>query len=486
MEWLKKNNFNIIIFCVFLIGIFFRLKGYLVNQSLWHDEATLAASIYNRHFYEMFQPLLHNQCAPLLFMLSTKFVTLFFGVGEWALRLIPFVGGCISIFVFYKLTENTLINQLTRILALILFILNFQLIKYCGEFKQYSTDVLVYICAILYFVNLSFENINKRKICQYAVMSIVFVLSAFPAIFVLAGKILQLVMTLNKKTLKNIFLYLLMLGAVSSLYYYLILYQNQSVQSTLHSDYWNSGFISFNLGLLRKIIEDNLGYFFDFGNDNLLLALLMIILGAILFVKNKNKYIQLCLLSIVFMCLASMGHIYPIYQRTALSLIPILLIFICKPLDFALEKRQKILAIVVLALLMFCFKQYDKKYLTELYQNKYIKMEYGRELMNIMQEKIHSYDYIVVGDASDSEFFYYSFLFKDKWRSHFKTLVMGYDRTQLSGFLNSLKKGYCWIYMPYDFYDDSIIPFVLSWARHHKIIYEYKKSEGLLLYVRIE
>ena len=58
---------NIIWWLVVALGIALRVRQYLVNHSLWEDEASLAFNLVNRSFSQLTQLLDYHQAAPIGF-----------------------------------------------------------------------------------------------------------------------------------------------------------------------------------------------------------------------------------------------------------------------------------------------------------------------------------------------------------------------------------------------------------------------------------
>src|SRR5215831_4593695 len=114
---------NISIALILLVGIVFRLRQYLINRSLWADEAMLALNIVNRNFAGMFQPLDFNQGAPIGFLLVEKFFNTLLGRNELVLRLLPIIAGLAALWLFYILLKRVT-SGAGLLVALRLFALN--------------------------------------------------------------------------------------------------------------------------------------------------------------------------------------------------------------------------------------------------------------------------------------------------------------------------------------------------------------------------
>ena len=129
------------------VGAGLRLYFYLLNRSLWFDEALLALNLSGRSFAELLQPLDYNQSAPLGFLLLQKTLISLLGNRDYWLRLIPLLAGLSSLPLFY-LTARRFLRPAAVQVVLWLFALSPPLIYYSSECKQYSSDVLIALLLI--------------------------------------------------------------------------------------------------------------------------------------------------------------------------------------------------------------------------------------------------------------------------------------------------------------------------------------------------
>ena len=129
---------------IFLIGlgVLLRTAQYAGNLSFWVDESALALNIIRKSYGELLNPLDYHQAAPVGFLLLEKYVSLHLGIGEYSLRLVPFLSGIASLPVFHALARKSLPKAAIP-WALFLFAIAGPLVYYSAEMKQYSSDVLV-------------------------------------------------------------------------------------------------------------------------------------------------------------------------------------------------------------------------------------------------------------------------------------------------------------------------------------------------------
>jgi len=168
------------------VGVVLRVSQYLVNSSLWLDEAALARNIIDRSVAQLFRPLDYAQVAPIGFLLVEKGVSLLFGTSEYALRAFPLACGIASIFLFWRLAERV-VSGWTVPFAVGLFAIATPAVYFSSQVKQYSVDVLVSIALLLASTEIRRRGITARRASGLGVLGLVAVWFSQPAVFVLAG-----------------------------------------------------------------------------------------------------------------------------------------------------------------------------------------------------------------------------------------------------------------------------------------------------------
>ncbi len=162
-DFLKKYWYHILIFAIIICAIVFRVEALRIRESWW-DEAALAYNfVENEGILWTFKPLAHFQMAPPLFLILTKFVTSIFQGTEWSYRIIPFLSSIISIPVFYILSTKFLTQKRAVIFANFLYAVNFALIRWATEFKQYSGDILIFMLVFLWLNNFDKKELQGLK-----------------------------------------------------------------------------------------------------------------------------------------------------------------------------------------------------------------------------------------------------------------------------------------------------------------------------------
>ena len=156
---IEKNWFEIILTTFILLGLLISLVDLLHNKSLWLDEACLALNIVSKSYLDLLTPLDDGQVAPIGFLFTEKLLTDVFGSHDWVLRVLPFFSFILSIVLFFFLNNRLFKSVKVALLSCALFSLNFTLINYSTEVKQYSIDVFFAILIVL--SSLKF-NTNKN------------------------------------------------------------------------------------------------------------------------------------------------------------------------------------------------------------------------------------------------------------------------------------------------------------------------------------
>lgn len=123
-------------------GLLIRALAFYPDRSLWLDEASLGMSIHHLGFRRMLMPLMFNQAAPLLFLYGERLMYLLLGPADWVLRVLPWIASAVSLPMIYVLARQNGSRHFAW-LALAFVVASPEHVRYSGELKQYSLDVLV-------------------------------------------------------------------------------------------------------------------------------------------------------------------------------------------------------------------------------------------------------------------------------------------------------------------------------------------------------
>ena len=471
---LKKNIYPLILGLIIFIGFLLRLKGYIDNPSLWHDECALGWNILNKNYVELFDKLRFLQVAPPMFLISTKFLVWIFHaqsnvfICDSILRLIPFVIGNLSIILFYFVCKYIFNSKWTTLIAILLFSLNPMLINYSFEFKPYIVDVFCTLLILLIILNIDFNKIKLKESLIYGgIFAILPWFSFMASIVEFAG---FLVLSYKKENPKKFFI--ISLPVIISIFMYLKLFiiKIYEQNSTGMLNYWNNEFIKKDLSNVTQLNFENLHYFFS--NLPLFSCTIFVILmfiGAILFFKdNKLKLIFISILIESTLIVSSIMYIYPYSKRLLLFLIPFLIIFGVKVFDI----KNKILASFLLSFTIIPHFLFALQYIKI---PKITKGYFAREMIIQINNNIKPNDKIIVNENSNVEYFYYNMFFNIKNEFKFLKEELKIDECK------KLEKGEYWLYMPYSG-KNSNTKNIINWLEENtKILFKAQAKQSTLI-----
>jgi Dolichyl-phosphate-mannose-protein mannosyltransferase len=334
-----------IVILLILLGVLLRVRQYLTGRSLWADEAMLALNIVNRNFAGLFKPLDYDQGAPIGFLLVEKFFNSILGKNEFALRLFPLIIGLISLWLFYLLLKQ--ITSGTGLLtALALFAFNPRLIYYSSEVKQYILDVAVTILLLLLAAPVFNTSPRKKDFAGLTLAGLIALWFSHPALFVLAGIGLTLVVIyLKKRDYSNLRFVIGMglLWILDIIFLYLLILKDIS-QNAYMREYWQGAFLPMppwsDPGWFPTAIHENIGIQFGIPYAVWFVFLIMLIGWIVLFFQNQNYAIPSACILLVTLTASALG-LYPVFERMILFLIPIGLILIGTTVEALHQRVQR-------------------------------------------------------------------------------------------------------------------------------------------------
>lgn len=353
------HKFGLITLCA--CGVYIRFREYLLNHSLWLDEATLALNIVNKSFSQLMTMPLENASAPLGFVLLSKMVTMAGGDSEYALRFIPLCAGIVSLILFIQFLRQYGDRRAVP-LALILFSLSYALLRYSTEFKPYSSDVLIALLILLGGISTLSRKFDFRCALRWGVGGGISLWFSFPSVFVLgaAGMALfgRFASARSWKELRN-------LGVALALWFFsFYIFYSFSLRHIANNpsleNYWVKNFMPFPLDTFDDFlwVRDSLTWMLanvggirpDF------LGPIIFVAGSYAVLKRNGTFFLMLLMPLVFALAASAMHRYPFAGRFLLFYVPIIYLLISEGLVFLIKGTSFILRVagyVSVAVVMF-------------------------------------------------------------------------------------------------------------------------------------
>ena len=129
-------------------GVFLRVLEYADNRALYFDERLLETNLVGFAFYDFRTPLSDGQLAPPGFLALERLIILLPLPFPLAARLIPFLCSIASMFLMRSVARRYLTAPAVPI-AVGLFALTDWMLYYSVEIKQYCSDVMLALCALL-------------------------------------------------------------------------------------------------------------------------------------------------------------------------------------------------------------------------------------------------------------------------------------------------------------------------------------------------
>jgi hypothetical protein len=402
------------------VGLVLRVAQYLLNRSLWMDEAYLSLNILHRSFAGLWHPLDYHQGAPIGFLMLEKSAVQFWGGSEYILRFVPLMAGLVSVMLFYTLAKRTLTPRAVPI-ATGLFAISPTLIYYSAEVKQYSMDAA--IAVLLWFLTIegSESKWNMRQSAVAALLGAAAVWMSHASIFVLAGigLTMSIALFLRKDWARLARVSAIGLCWVASLAacYFLTL-RRLAGDSELLS-YWKNNFMP----LPPRSVTDLKWFvdiFFDFfgtsaGLKFAGLAAFVFVVGSIVIYRKSVERAFLLLSPAILTLMASGLHKYPFGGRLTLFFVPAVLLLMAEGTELlrsSTSSRLPSAGVVLLALLfldpgLYLLHHFAKPH-TEVEQPGVMRPEEIRPVLAYIRNHENPGDLVYVFYGSEPAFEYYA------------------------------------------------------------------------------
>jgi len=228
------------------LGVLARLVRYLADYPIWHDEAFVAASLWNRSFAELARPLEYGQVAPWLFLVIERAVVLCFGYTELTLRLFPTVCSILSLLVFRHMASR-LLRGWALVFATGALACAFYPIRHGNEIKPYSADLLAAVGLLALTVEYLRKPESSRWLWIAAAAMPVFLGVSYPAVFVAGGIGLALAPTILRRGPTSVRVGfvawgLMLVGSFLAIYLAATVVQQREMGTFYREGYWKASF----------------------------------------------------------------------------------------------------------------------------------------------------------------------------------------------------------------------------------------------------
>lgn len=168
------------------LGLLARLVRYILRFPLWEDEAFVCYNLIDRDFADLGKPLVFGQVAPVLFLAAQLLSVKVLGYHELSLRLVSFVCGVASLFLFRHLAGR-LLTGLPYLLAVAVFAVAYPGIRYSAEAKPYGSDLFVALVLFTLAERCFREPHRRRWRWLLVAVTPLAVGLSYPSVFVAGG-----------------------------------------------------------------------------------------------------------------------------------------------------------------------------------------------------------------------------------------------------------------------------------------------------------
>lgn len=331
-----EKLWSVLPWAMVLAGVLLRFHRYMQNRSLWIDEVVNATNILTKSFSQLLlQPMDYNLTAPRGFWIVERFAVRLLGDGEYALRLFPLVCGVVSLPLFWGVARRY-VRFGAVLVGLSLFALSNQMAYFSAQVKQYSSDVLVSILLIWLGAFAVQGDRSIRQIVLIGVVGAAAIWFSYPAIFILAGIGLTLLLSsLYRWQWKQIVRFVVAFSMWGASFF--ILYVNSlgaAGNNSILAGQWAGSYMPFPPVALAdwKWLWDHFLVMFDdpVGLSLTGVAAFAFLVGcASLLNQSKLKFLLL-LLPLAFVLAASAVRRYPFSGRVLLFLAPLVLLIVAE------------------------------------------------------------------------------------------------------------------------------------------------------------
>lgn len=333
LQFLNRSDF--LWWGIVLIGVLLRLRQYLLNRSLWADEASLAVNLVNRNFLELTQLLDYHQAAPVGFLFIEKLSIIIFGNHDYIMRLFPLFAGILATYLIYKIARTSFGNF--GLFAVAIFSISWWLVHYSSELKQYSSDVMIALLLVYLAINCLKENVQAKDFVLLGIAGMIVIWISHPSVFIMVG--IGLALAIEKMIRKTYvpwtWIFAIVIGWLASFGLEYLVSLQHIVADEYLIDFWQRTYLPLppwsDKGWMRDTYYSFVFFAFHRGDDLMAwVALVLTAIGSLTLLVRDRKLASLVISPFVVVVIVSALHRYPLKDRFILFLIPFALLLMAE------------------------------------------------------------------------------------------------------------------------------------------------------------
>lgn len=374
------------IWVVVVAGILLRIAVWLQQRSLYLDEANLIRNFTERSYAELFHNLDYEQYSPPLFSVSVKACIAVFGNTELAVRLIPMLASCLTVALFARQAQRWLLPW-PALLALTFVAFGKIFIDYGTVCKQYATDGMVALLLIEAAYTLGREGLKREHTLVWLLIGCVAIWFSMPAIFVLAGIGLWLLVQSLRRPQDHTWRWVIIVGVGWVLCFgaYFALLLQTDISSDYLQRYHQEQFLAFPPRSPEQVrlLGQQLSALIDKAIGKTVLAIALASVGLLVgvghLVRRPQLLTYIALTPIVVCFAASALHYYSLLSRLVLFMLPLLILVAALGVQWlGCRHRWAGVGLLLLTVIVLANQQ-QLRYLLKPFQSDYADVRAGLE-----------------------------------------------------------------------------------------------------------
>lgn len=334
-------------------GVVLACLQFALNRSVWLDEARIGLNMMSRSYAGLLAPLDYNQVAPIGFLMVMRLFVDLLGPSEFALRLLPLLSYLAALPLLFRLARALTGERLLALAATAFFAINWVLIYYASEVKQYSTEALACILVLLVTVRCADEG--RRPLVVAGIVGALAVWFSSTAVIVLTGCGLWLLgAEVARRRRAAVLLPLVAWGASFAVYYASFIHGHPHQAFML--GFWAGGFfpisgpLSAQAAFVLAAVERVNGYFMGHGPLWFVPAAVSLVGLIGLAAERRGRELALFAGPILIHFALSAFRLYPFQGRLLLYLMPIFILAYVIGIWYAWRAARRILPRLPVAL----------------------------------------------------------------------------------------------------------------------------------------